>query len=192
MKDTIALYDLIKLVRYGDILLVRNPNILGTVIKWFQELQGDEAIYTHAAIISDSPPHIYEAAETLKEETLHKYIDYDICLIRHNLMTFDRYEKAVINVIRPHLGDIYPFHRLILHAVDNSVNWILRKIGVKCRLKTAKWVSYNMAVCSEWVDMFYHDIGLVDEWRGHNPDDIHDRALAHPENWRIIYEGKLI
>jgi hypothetical protein len=48
----IEVTQLIKKAEAGDVLLTANPEGLGTVIKWFQELRGDPAVYTHAALIA--------------------------------------------------------------------------------------------------------------------------------------------
>ena len=107
-------------------------------------------------------------------------------------MTEDKYLEAYKNVIKPHLGDIYPYHRLLLHAVDNLCNWVLRNLGLQYRLKLAKLIKYDRPVCSEWAYMVYYFLRLVKGYLGIDPDKIHDNALADPETWQIIYEGNLI
>lgn len=190
--NKIPFFELQNKLKAGDILLTKNPDGLGTVIKWFQELEGDEAIYTHAALVSDEPSVIYEANAMLDESDLKDYLNTRICVIRHEKMTDRRYKFGFKCSIQPYLDKKYPYHRLVLHAFDNGFNWLFRQFGIKWKMKTAKWFPITAPVCSEWVDMFFCDVKLLKTWRGHNPDHIHDRALKDPKKWKIIAEGVLV
>lgn len=215
MKE-IKLSDLLQLARPGDIGLSENPDGIGKTIKRFQELQGDEAKYTHAFIFSDpkitirhdeypSLPleinkaslYIYEAYKQITSNPLSDYFDKNILVMRHRKMDAKKYLKGV-KEIEDNLGDVYPYHRLMLHAVDSGINWLLKKLNIKSRAKFAEWLSTDWPVCSELAAQFLLEAGVKtklaggEKWQGVQPDDLHDAALRYPATWEIVFEGKLI
>ena len=189
--------ELLQNVKRGDVLLTSNPDGLGNVITWFQNLQGDPSIYTHAALFPyDALPKIYEANGTLDIKNITQYIGYKICIIRHKFMTDEAYRKG-FREIKDNVGQIYPWHRLLLIGLDNGFNWLFKKLRFKFRSKIARIISRDRPVCSEWVVQFFNSayikMGFVNGecWQGKSPDDIDDARIAHPELWETVYEGHL-
>lgn len=233
--NEIKLSDLLQLARPGDIGLSENPDGLGKGIKWFQEMAGDEAQYTHAFIfksphysskpelrfprnqsgtrvkrntlikLSEMSRHkipmidigIYEAYKQITCNPLFDYLDKNILVMRHKKMSDRKYKKGV-KEIEDNLGQTYPYHRLILHAVDSGINWVLKKLNIKWKCKSAYWLSTDWPVCSELATQFLLEAGVKtklaggEKWQGVQPDDLHDAALKYSKYWKIIFEGKLI
>lgn len=197
MKE-ISIEQLKGIAKAGDILLTSNPQGIGTVIRWFQELQGDPAFYTHTAIIPDSffiTGYILDANGTLDYKTIKKYKNKPICVIRNREMTPELYIKGFINGLSDNIGQRYPYYRLILHAIDNIGNCLLRKFHVKPKIHTAKLINFDNPVCSEWAAQFFVASGISSfkyDWEGINPDDFDDCRQKYPEDWETIFEGLLI
>ena len=203
-QNNIDIKKLLEILHPGDIGLTANPQHLGKIIKWFQELEGgDEAIFTHAFIIGNITINseenlIYESINKIGTYPLSKYINKHICIIRHNGMCYDKFLKGMEEVY-DNLGMGYPYYRLLLIAIDTLTNHFLKKIRIfpKISSKFSSIVHFDRPVCSELVAQFFLKSGLKtyfdkgEKWTNINPDDIHDAALKHKDKYTIIFDGIL-
>lgn len=203
--STITIDELLKITKAGDIGLTENPDGIGKIIKWVQELEGDEAIYTHALIFGQmtfypTNPHnalIFEANGKIAMQPLSQYSNKNVCIIRHKQMTKRAYLKGV-KEIHNNLGMRYPYYRLTLMCFDTIFNSLLRKIKIKPFCKLSKIIHFDRPVCSELAAQFLIKSGVKtyftkgEIWTNINPDDIHDAALNNQNTYEIIFEGKLI
>ncbi len=80
----------------GDILLTRNPAGIGKLINFGQGIEEAEnkSKYGHVAIFAKCPGtvwqvdgKIYESVRTLSLNHIDKYLDKEVCIIRHTGMT---------------------------------------------------------------------------------------------------------
>ncbi len=204
---TITINKLIEIAEPGDLLLTSNPDGLGTVIRWFQELEGDEAIYTHVAImpqkyVMERKKMLIEANKVLDYRPIAQYIGKRILLIRHKDMTPETYRKGY-KEIKDNLGQKYPYWRLLLHAIDNFSNYFLRLFHVKPLVHVARLVKIDYPVCSEWAAQFLLEADLdltrnilpemnIKEWGGINPDHFDDWSQMYPMLWERVFEGRLL
>jgi len=193
----ITIKELSAIAKKGDILLTSRSSIISRLIRWIQELDGDKAIYTHAAIIPTSfavTHYILESSsKSINYHYIEKYHNNLICLIRNNLMTDEKYYNGFVNLL-DNIGQSYPFYRLFLHFIDKLGNAVLRMFHVKPYIQTSKLITKDHPVCSELIMQFL--IGALDwktDWKGIVPDDLHDLVLINDsKNWQIIFSGILI
>lgn len=211
MNKDITITKLLKITKVGDIGLTENPNGIGKAIKWFQELEGDEAIYTHAILFGEmtfypTNPHealIFEANVKIAMQPLCQYLNRNICIIRHKDINENRYLKGIKEVY-DNLGMRYPWYRIGLMGLDTFVNAFLRKIKIKALCKLSKIIHFDRPTCAELIAQFLIKSGVktyftkgmnwsnVETWTNVHPDDIHDAALRNPDIYEIIFEGKLV
>lgn len=202
--NTITFDEFIKLLKIGDIGLTENPNGLGKIIKWFQELEGDDATFTHAFLVGDmtlTPTNgdalIYESNKTINLKPISQYFNKHICIIRHKKMTKKAYKTGIVEVL-DNISMIYPWYRLGLIAIDTLINWFLIKIKLKPLSKLSCLINFDRPICSELVAQFLLKARLKtlfkkgECWTNINPDDIHDAALSNPKTYEIIFDGKII
>jgi hypothetical protein len=168
----------------GDEFATRNSTALGEMILIRQKIGAadDAADYGHTGIITDAAGSTLEALWTVKSQNVwDAYRDERILIVRNINMTSEVYAAGLAKIKR-HIGQWYPFHRLILHL-----------LGV------AKWIHWDRIVCSELTAKFEvgcaeflgedKTSGFMRNYYGVNPDDLVDR-------WKIsryyttVFEGR--
>ena len=164
----------------GDIFCTRNPMWLGRAINAAQKFwSADNASeYSHAGIIIDTEGTTFEALWTVKSRNIFRDCADDQILIgRHRLMDHDAFQQGLAAVM-DYQGHWYPFHRLFLHLFPPAAKYIS--------------AGSRYLVCSELTAKFlYHaGPGLVDFYRGKNPDHIAD-MIRRWKGWSVVYEGVL-
>jgi hypothetical protein len=110
-----------------------------------------------------------------------------------------RYYKGVTEVI-DNIGQMYPYHRIVLHGFDMINAWIKRSVfrrKLPLKFRYMKLMPLDWPVCSELGAQFIHTAGLnggweskKKGWRGVNPDDFDD-ARTSTNKWNTILEGTL-
>ena len=177
----------------GDEFAAKNPMSMGKVINFIQRAKSvdNQSDYTHTGIITGANGATLESLWTVKSQNLwDAYKGQKILIVRNIFMTPAVYAAGYAR-IKKHIGQWYPFPRLILHV-----------------LHVAKWVHWDRLVCSEFTAKFeagcaefldsvvsdqpadgrVKNSGFMRNWYGVNPDDLTDR-------WRIsryyetVFEG---
>lgn len=167
----------------GDEFAARHPTPLGSLINLAQAAKAvdNESLYTHTGIVTDPYGSTVEAFWTVKSRNLWEaYRGARVLIVRNMNMQPDVY-AAGFEKIRKHLGQWYPVHRLLLHA-----------------LGLAKWIHWGRIVCSELTAKFETGCaeflgpdktsGFMRNYYGVNPDNLVDR-------WKIsryyttVFEG---
>lgn len=168
----------------GDEFVTRNPMALGSVINIVQTIKAvdNQSAYTHAGIITASDGTTLEALWTVKEQKLFRdYGGQQILIVRNVHMSKDIF-AAGYEKIKGHIGQWYPFHRLLLHMVG-----------------LAKFVHWSRLVCSELAAKFEagcaeflgdNNYGFLRAWYGVNPDNLADR-WRDSKHYQVLYEGDL-
>lgn len=169
----------------GDEFATRNPMALGAAINIVQRAKSidNESLYTHAGIITTSAGRTLESLWTVSHQNLwDAYRGQKALIVRNVNMTPEVYLAGYAK-IKKHIGQWYPFPRLILHM-----------------LHMAKWVHWNRVVCSELVAKFesgcagflagrnVENNGFLLNWYGINPDDLSDRWCIS-RYYNIVFEG---
>ena len=172
-------------LRPGDEFAAISPTTLGRLINIFQKAKSvdDDAEYTHTGIITDSLGTTLESLWTVSQRNVWKaFAGKRILIVRNVNMSAPMY-AAGFEKIRKHIGQWYPVHRLVLHA-----------------LGLAKWIHWDRVVCSELTAKFEtgcaeflgpdRSAGFMRNHYGVNVDDLVDR-------WRIsryftvVFEGRI-
>lgn len=167
----------------GDEFASRNPMALGSVINLAQRIKAvdDESEYTHTGIITDPHGATLESLWTVTRQSIWEaYAGEKVLIVRNINMTPDVY-VAGFNKIRKHVGQWYPVHRLLLHA-----------------LGLAKWIHWDRIVCSELTAKFEvgcgeyigpdRAAGFMHTYHGVNPDNLVDRWKIS-RYFNIVFEG---
>jgi hypothetical protein len=202
--------DIIKQCEPGDILLTCNPAGLGKLINFGQGLEdeGRKSKYGHIAIFAKhagsqwiTNAEIFESVTRISKNSIDKYHEQDICVIRHTGMTPERFYKGREEIL-DNLGQIYPFHRLAFHGLDMVNSWIKRVIFRRKALLKFRYMNFmplDWPVCSELGTQFLHTSGLKGGWedikkgwRGVNPDDFDDARVTRTDLWSTILEDQYI
>jgi hypothetical protein len=160
---------------YGDIFFSENPQSLGKVINFFQTVKApdDESNATHSGIIQSPYGKTIEAVWKITEQDLYEaYKGVRVCVMRWHYMTELRYGMGM-GAIRGHLGESYPYFRLLLHAVG-----------------LAKYIHWRTPVCSELTAKFLMGAGERKNWWGWTPDALYDSIYKNRE-WDLVHEGVL-
>lgn len=126
-------------LRPGDEFATRNPMALGKMINIVQQIKAydNQSEYTHTGIIVDPHGATLEALWTVKTQNLFDaYKGQKVLIVRNIHMTLPVFIAGLAK-IRPHIGQWYPIHRLLLYL-----------IGV------AKWIHWDGIVCSELAAKF--------------------------------------
>ena len=170
-------------LRPGDEFARRNPTVPGALINLVQRARAadDESEYSHTGIITDSHGSTLEARLTVTSQNLWEAYAGAKVLVVRNICMNPRVYAAGFGKVRRHIGQWYPVHRLLLHA-----------LGV------AKWVHWDRVVCSELTAKFEtgcaeflgpdRSAGFMRNHYGVNVDDLVDR-------WKIsryfdtVFEG---
>lgn len=164
-------------VRPGDIFCTRNPMWLGRAINAVQKFwsSDNESVYSHSGIIIDTAGTTLESLWTIREQNIEDaYSGSGVIIGRHKLMTRKAFEEGLKCVMK-HKGQIYPFHRLIFHLFPPA----------------AKYISTGgFPVCSELACKFLAAAGLLNSWKGKNPDHVAD-MIRRWRMWDIVFEGIL-
>ncbi len=168
--------DMIKL-QPGNLFCSRNPMALGRAICAVEKFYSvdNEAEYSHAGIITNTHGMTLEALWTVKPQNIYTaYKGTKVLICRHELMDDEAYWKGY-NAVRKHIGQVYPFWRLVFALY----------------LPAAKYINFlDRLVCSELVGKFYSVGGIpgFEHYHGLTPDHIADRAKNF-KGFTIIYEG---
>lgn len=112
---------------------------LGKMINIVQQIKAydNQSEYTHTGIIVDPHGATLEALWTVKTQNLFDaYKGQKVLIVRNIHMTLPVFIAGLAK-IRPHIGQWYPIHRLLLYL-----------IGV------AKWIHWDGIVCSELAAKF--------------------------------------
>lgn len=162
-------------LKAGDCFCTRNPMILGRAINAVQKFHAkdNQSKYSHAGIMVGKRTS-FEALWTNKKQDFFKaYQGRQVLIGRHVKMTPTLFFKGW-DGIKKHEGKPYAGHRLFLFFIPFM----------------AKYLSLGLVVCSELTMKFLCKAGLVNAYRGYNPDDIAD--MIHKwKDWEIIFEGRL-
>jgi hypothetical protein len=160
------------LLQAGDIFLTRNPMWLGRAIcaaEAFWAKDG-KAVYSHAGIIVDPAGTTFEAQWTVCKRNVWTEFEGDRLLIaRHKQMIPALFEEAFAKIAH-YEGGWYPIHRLPMHLFPPLAR-----------------LSVGFAVCSELTAEFLFYAGLMEYWKGVNPDDLHD-LVRHWQDWSVVIE----
>lgn len=163
----------------GDLFCSRNPMALGRAIcgveKWYSV--DNRAEYSHTGIITNAQGMTLEALWTVKAQNIFTaYKGTKVLICRHELMDSESYWKGY-NAVRKHIGQVYPFWRLIFALYPPA----------------AKYINFlDRLVCSELVGKFYSIAGIPgwEYYHGLTPDNLADRGRRW-EGFSIVYEGEI-
>jgi hypothetical protein len=151
--------------------------MLGRIIMAIERINSvdNNADYSHAGIIMGPTATTFEALWTNRRNGLfNSYAGKKVLIGRNLLMTKERYDAGWKRV-EGFEGRWYAFHRLPLNLIP----------------PLAKLFAFgHCAVCSELAAMFLVGAGLLDYWKGVNPDHITD-MIQHFREWEVVYEGIL-
>jgi len=165
-------------LRPGDIILFSGRRFSARLINWFQTLLAKDghSEYNHAAVVISSEGHLFESVRwwprviNLKK----RYRRSQVLIVRWQDMTLERFQQGMAEVA--YLKDrLYPVWRQLLHA---------------CCL--ARYIFQADAVCSELVAKFLYGAGARHKrWAGTNVDDLHHEFLRQPEQFKLVFQGRL-
>lgn len=194
MKD-ITLSQVLNHIKPGDILLTAVSSKLSKTIRYLQEFQGDEAIYSHVGIFTKLQGTLLEAKRHLDFYSLTDYRNTQICVVRHAELTPAKYQQG-LRALEDNIGQRYPYYRLALHLLDNIVNLFKRKVLRRPKIVRpfTSLISFDHPVCSEWIAQFLLEAGVTvpwGSWHGINPDDFDDARLKMPTIFQTVIEGRL-
>lgn len=168
------------ILKPGDVFASKNPQGLGRAILIAQCFKSadQKAEYGHTGIIMDEAGTTLEAVWSIKQQNIYDaYRGMKVLVARWhgmNPVTF----KSGYDSVKGQIGRMYPYHRLILHAIG-----------------LARWIHWlKTPVCSELTSMFLIHAGAITlegakPW-GATPDSLVDE-------WRIskyfdvLFEGVL-
>jgi len=168
----------------GDEFATKNPMALGKIINIVQTVKAvdNDSDYTHAGLVTAQDGTTLESLWTVKSQNI--FLDYagQRVLIARNVHMSEDVFHAGYDKIREHVGQWYPFHRLVLHAIG-----------------MAKFVHWTRIVCSELVAKFEagcadrlgdDNYGFLRNWYGVNPDNLADR-WRDSRHYEVVFEGVL-
>ena len=156
---------------------------LGAAINFFQAARAvdDESEYTHTGILTDPHGATLEALWTIKSQNLWEAYRGEKVLIVRNINMVPEVYGAGFEKIRSHIGQWYPIHRLLLHAIG-----------------LAKWIHWSRIVCSEFTAKFECGCaeclgndkasGFFRNYYGVNPDNLVDR-WRESRYYTTVFEG---
>ena len=167
----------------GDKFLSENPQFLGNLINKVSSFYSvdNKSEYSHSGIITNTDGTILEASWTVQHNNLlETYEGKKVLVARHNEMTINKFNSGM-KKIEEHIGQIYPFPRLLLHLIG-----------------LAKHVHWNRVVCSELCAKFLFGADLFSyKYFGVTPDllnDIFKKELNDERTgpkYKIVYENIL-
>lgn len=158
----------------GDIFCTRNPMALGRIIRSVQKFWDvdNSATYSHSGIILNELGGTFESLWKIRMNSLKEYRGENIIIGRINNRSTIQKLDAIQKVRQRYEGKIYPFWRLPMHLFP----------------PIAKLSLFDIPVCSELVAIYMKELGLIDYWKGVNPDRIAD-MISYWDDLEIIYEG---
>jgi hypothetical protein len=162
-------------LHHGDIFLTRNPQRLGRLIVAVQSFHDPDgkSKYSHSGIIVGPDSHqSIEARWRTGFFCLEEYAGDDILIARHDKMEPQRH-YAGLQTIDKHIGQRYPFYRLLCHLLGPGF---------------CKW-SLGYAVCSELTSKYLCGCGLQRSWKGHTPGHL-ENVVTNYREWSVVFEGK--
>jgi hypothetical protein len=151
--------------------------MLGRIIMAIERVNSvdSHADYSHAGLIMGPTATTFEALWTNRRNGLfNSYAGKKVLIGRNYAMNKERYE-AGWKAIAGFEGRWYALHRLPLNLIPP-----LAKL----------FATGHCAVCSELAAMFLKGGGILEYWKGVNPDHITD-MIQHYRDWSIIFEGIL-
>ena len=165
-------------IQSGDLFLVAGTGDISKGILLFERIWGRDnvSMFSHAGVICTKEGLTLEALPSgFKQGSFFdEYIGKKILLVRPMSVSVDTMNKAFEKFGNDHVGDRYPFGRLILHA-----------------LGLARFFKSDTDVCSEGVAELCYLFGIRhNRWNGVTPDDLEEEF----RNWKcyqIIYDGIL-
>jgi len=160
----------------GDIFCTANPMWLGRAINFVQKIWADDAEskYSHSGVIINKWGTTMESLWRVENQDIFKaYKGKPVLIGRHTGMTPITFISGKKN-IEPHYKDVYPFYRLFLFMIP----------------PLARNISLGRVVCSELTAKFLVGAGILQHYKGINPDYIAD-IIRNYKKWRIIFEGVL-
>jgi hypothetical protein len=163
--------------------------VLGSVIKFGQKLQSHDwdAEYGHAGIISNGVLGIsLEALWSVKHQNFYEaYMGAKILVVRpvydlsHKPVSQIKIRSALRELENKHLGDAYPTHRLLLHALGLFI------------VPLPKLIHWHRMLCSEVVAKDLYLIGCRHRhYFGTNPDTLADEGV-YWRNYKVIFKDVL-
>lgn len=170
----------------GDEFATRNPMWLGRIITFSQKIKAidNEATYSHAGIIINEDGTTLEALWTVKSQNLWQaYQGQHILIVRNKYMSNSVF-TAGYNKIKKHIGQIYPFHRLVFHllGIAKFIHWrrlVCSELVAKFEAGCAEYLSQTLGLDSK---------GFLRNWYGVNPDHLADRWLLS-KYYDVVYQG---
>lgn len=160
-------------LRRGDLFAVHSPSALGWCIRAVQcvwSLDSD-APYNHVGIVCHPDGRTIEARWRVGAFNVRDYHGKQILIARHREMNTAAYLEGYL-AIKPEIGRLYPFHRLLLFLVPP-----LAKISLLGR-----------GVCSELTAKFMAGAGFGNVVYGITPDNLVD-LWRESKSMDIIFEG---
>lgn len=161
----------------GDIFLSKNPMALGIAINAVQTFWStdNKSEYSHSGIILDSAGKTLESLWTVKNQNLwDAYKGEQILIARHKLMSQGRFDLGY-SKIEKHIGQVYPLWRLPIMVFPPA----------------GKYLSFGRVVCSELTCKMLNGAGFNIEWKGKNPDNVHDMVRRWAD-WEIFFKRKVV
>jgi len=165
------------MVRSGDIILIRTKSLIGTLIRFFQNLWGVKCPYNHVAIIAYDKGvyYVYESLSTGFVRTPYTQWDTknkEFIIIRP---TFDFNKEKVDNLCLKLIGTKYDFvgtlwMQLIQQVSDERIN-----IGTKNKQKAGKRL-----YCSEAIAFIFNRSSkgiMYVNWMLTDPQDIYENYI---------------
>ncbi|MHB8772975.1 MAG: hypothetical protein ACYC7J_18425 [Syntrophales bacterium] len=175
------------LLRPGDEFATRNPMALGAIINLAQAARAvdNESCYSHTGVIKEAltpeTAMTLESLWTVKSQPLWEAYRGCRVLVVRNINMQPAVYIAGFEKIRKHIGQWYPAHRLLLHAIG-----------------LAKWIHWDRIVCSELTAKFEtgcaeflgldRAAGFLRNYYGVNPDNLVDR-WKESRYFETVFEG---
>lgn len=157
----------------ADVVATRSEALLGTAIRFVQKAKAsdDEATYNHTLTILAPSGRMIEAVSHIQEGNLYEAYRGQRVLVARWVHMDDLHRAMVCDAVTKYEGRRYPWSRLFLHL-----------------LGLAKYVHWNVPVCSELTAYGLYVAGARRNWWGVMPDDLADewRISRHYE---IVFEG---
>jgi len=165
----------------GDIFLSRNPMRFGKTICFMERIWSKDncAEYGHSGIVTSTRGRVLESSWKVQIGNLKHYEYKKVLIARYKFIKPDKFKFALETVARKHLGQWYPVHRLLLHA-----------------LNIAQFVHWKKVTCAELTVQFLHllcrdeNLYEFEHWYGWTPDDLHDVFRRWTGFFDIIFEGE--
>ena len=150
---------------------------LGSAINFIQRFWAvdNRSTYGHAGLIIKPAGRTLEALWTVKSQNVWEAYDSapksGLLIGRAHGMDADRFLTG-FNAVKHHMGNRYPFHRLLLHLLPPLSKYV----------STGRYL-----VCSELVAKFLRATSYIDFYKGVNPDYLAD-MIRRWDDWEVIYE----